>query len=85
VSYTIEGVWTGYTSAQRQVAHREHTRSEERIEEIRKLGSILYTDGTKLLLRVLEGKQGEPIDGYSKLIADCLRHGVNSVDALPSD
>ncbi len=83
-SYTIEGKWTGYTSAQRRVVHREHTRSKKRADQIRELGSIGYTDGTRLLLHVIDGKSGKPINGYSSLINDCLRHGVNSVAALPA-
>ena len=82
-SYTIEGEWTGYTSAQRRVVHREHTRSEKRTDDIRKLGSILYTDGTRLLLSVTPGKRGKAIDGYRSLIAKCIHHGVSSVADLP--
>ena len=81
--YTIEGKWTGYTSNQSRVVHREHTRSAARADEIRSLGSILYTDGTRLLLSVRNGKHGAAIDGYRKLIADCLKYGVSSVSDIP--
>ena len=84
-SFTIEGEWAGYRSSQRRVVHREHTRSKKRAEEIRGLGRIRYSDNTVLVLRVLDGKQGDPIDGYRSLIADCLLHGVNAVDDLPRD
>jgi hypothetical protein len=83
MSFTIEGEWTGYTSSQRRVVHREHTRSQRRVDEIRKLGSILYTDGTSLLLSVRDGKRGTPVNGYRSLIADCIRHGVKAVADLP--
>ena len=83
-SYTIEGVWTGYTSAQRRVVHREHTRSKERVDAIVALGSIAYTDGTRLLLHASDGKHGQPINGYGSLIRDCLRRGVSSVAELYS-
>ncbi len=82
-TFTIEGEWTGYTGSQRQVVHREHTRSTQRVADIEKLQAIRYTDGTALVLRVLSGKSGKPIDGYRTLIADCIRHGVRSVAALP--
>lgn len=81
-THTIEGTWTGYTSSQRRVVHREHTRSESRIEAVRKLGSIAYTDGTRLLLHVSEGKRGKPKDGYGSLIRDCIAQGVNTVAEL---
>lgn len=81
-TFTIEGEWSGYTSAQCHVVHREHTRSKKRADAIRDLGSISYTDGTRLRLRVIEGKSGKPISGYGSLIGQCLAKGVNSVAAL---
>lgn len=81
-SFTIEGEWTGYTMAQRHVVHREHTRSKKRAEDIRALHCIHYTDGTSLILRVLDGKKDRAIDGYSSLINSCLAQGVNSVADL---
>ncbi len=81
-SWTIEGIWTGYTSAQRHVVHREHTRSKKRVEAVRKLGAILYTDGTRLLLDIREGKNGAAIAGYTDLINSCISEGVSSVAAL---
>jgi len=81
-SFTIEGTWTGYTSAQRRVVHREHTRSKKRAEDIRALNCIRYTDGTALILRVIDGKKDKAIDGYSSLINSCLAQGVNSVAEL---
>ena len=82
-TYTIEGEWSGYTSAQRHVVHREHTRSKTRVAQIRDLGRILFTDNTTLFLSVRDGKHGAAVNGYGRLIADCLRHGTGIVAQLP--
>lgn len=83
--YTIEGEWSGYTSAQRHVVHREHTRSKKRVEAVRKLGRIHYEDCTRLDLTVIPGKHGKPIDGYTALIDKCLALGISNVSDLPSE
>lgn len=85
--FMVEGEWSGYTSSQRRVVHREYA-SRKRAEAIRQLGRIRYADGTVLVLRVSEyhaarGQQRpSPINGYGSLIEDCIAAGVNSVDAL---
>jgi hypothetical protein len=84
----IEGTWSGYNSGQRRVVHREFTTMRHRVEQIRNLGWILYTDGTTLSLTVTEiaGRQNlKPIAGYTSLIDKCIRHGVNAVNALPKE
>ena len=83
--WIIEGTWSGYKSSQSRIVHREYTKSKARAEGVAKLGAIYYTDGTALYLRVAVHrgrKAAPPIAGYSGLIDDCLRHGVNRVDAL---
>lgn len=83
--YLVEGTWSGYTSGQRRVVHREVV-NHKRAEAIRELHMIRYTDGTCLYLSVRElayrEKAEKPINGYKSLIDDCLRHGVNSVSDL---
>ena len=81
-SYTIEGVWSGYTSAQSRVVHREHTRSKKRALALQDLGRIRFDDGTALVFRLLSGKSGSAINGYGDLIKDCLAKKVDSVAAL---
>jgi hypothetical protein len=50
------------------------------------MGRILFTDGTCLYLRVYRKEDRKPLapkPAYKTLISDCVRHGVNSVAALP--
>jgi hypothetical protein len=90
VRFVIEGEWTGYTRAQRQVVHRTvHPAREKTLRAwAEKTHAIRYSDGTLLVLRVRDAKLREhvnEINGYGSLIRDCARHNVSSVDALPSD
>ena len=87
--YMIEGEWSGPQSPAgnwTRFQHREFTQSKKRAEAINELGSIRYSDGTYLYLTVTEGKgpakKRPAIDGYGKLINECLRYGVSSVDEL---
>jgi hypothetical protein len=85
--FVIEGTWSGYTSAQKKVAHRNVYSSARR--KLRSWAesthAIYYTDGTSLYLSVRDCKPRERIEtinGYESLIQDCFFYGVNSVDAL---
>lgn len=74
--YLLEGVWTGYTSSQRRVVHREIIRDGWRARRLRSLRSIVFTDGTSLLLSLREMRRGEKaneIHAYQTLIrqAEC--------------
>jgi hypothetical protein len=88
--WVLEGEWSGYTSSQRRVVHRQAIGSGfsdfrawcERIHAIR------YTDGTTLVLSVRDAEPRErvvEINGYGSLIRDCFRHKVSNVDDLPND
>jgi hypothetical protein len=82
--FILEGTWSGYTSAQRHVVHRQVVTKPARFADIIKSG-IRYTDGTALYLTMREAKPREKvteIHGYDSLIADCVREQVCSVDAL---
>ena len=71
--YVLEGEWSGYTSAQRRVVHREVVTNRKRIDRLRDLHTIQYTDGTTLLLRLREAKPREHVeerDSYGSLIRD---------------
>lgn len=85
--YEIKGIWDGPT---RSVdVHREITTDEIFAQQVEKLGSIMYTDGTHLYLQVrpLEKgeRKGEELHGYTRLIRDCVKYGVNRVSDLPED
>lgn len=88
--FIIEGEWTGYHDGQRRVVHRQvHPATSTQLRAwAARVGAIRYTDGTCLVVRVRDCAPREKIAeirGYTKLIDDCARHNVNSVDALPSD
>lgn len=86
-TWIIEGEWSGYTSSQCRVVHREYTTSRKYADKVSELGFIQYTDGTTLNLRVRlrtksDGKRQPVINGYNSLIRDCVYHGTNSVESL---
>lgn len=75
--YVLEGEWSGYTSAQRRVVHCEIV-PKRRVEALRKLRLIRYTDGTTLIVTVREAKRGERIKevkSYSSLIREAESAG----------
>jgi hypothetical protein len=77
--FVLEGEWTGYHSGQARIVHRT-VETHDRFPR-----SILYTDGTCLLLTVRPAQPREKvkeIHGYDSLISDCVRKGVASVAAL---
>lgn len=85
--FLIEGVWSGYTSSQRRVSHREITTSAKFAEQVSDLRSIQFTDNTFLDLRVEQlpprALVREPmLDGYGDLIRKCIAKGVTSVATL---
>ena len=75
--FVLEGEWTGYTSAQRRVVHREVV-TGKRAAALKGLHAIVYTDGTSLLLHLREARPAEkvmPLHGYTPLINAALRTG----------
>ena len=75
--FILEGIWTGYTSAQSRVCHREIINAE-RAERLRCLHKIVYTDGTALLIRIREAEYREKVivrHQYNGLIRDAERRG----------
>lgn len=86
--FVIEGVWSGYTSAQSKIVHRTvHPGSRKKLRAwAEKAHCITYTDGTGLFINVRECAPSEcvrEIHGYTSLIEDCAHYGVTRVDALP--
>lgn len=83
--YVIEGTWSGYTSSQSRIVHREVTTDVKRVAWCRDNSSILYTDNTWLVLSVREAQKGEkvePYDGYGKLIGRCVSQNCMKVAEL---
>jgi len=80
--FILEGEWTGYTSAQRQIVHREilsdgTANGRAFLEGLKNLHAIVYTDGTSLLLSLRQAKPREQVTenkGYYTLIRDALHH-----------
>lgn len=84
----IEGTWSGYSSSQRRVCHREFTNRAKFADAVRELRWIRFTDGTVLEINVTDIGDGrkskpKPVNGYSTLIRECLYAGVNAVSDLP--
>jgi len=96
-TFAVYGEWTGplhpagdYESAVHcQIVTVRTKRSRFWLDAVMGLGSIQFTDGTKLRLRVkdITGMRGHrrPTERrrYTTLIDDCVRHGVNRVRDLP--
>ena len=87
-TWMIEGEWTGPSDPAGdwcRLAHREYTTSKLRADACRAMGSIRYSDGTRLLLHVSPhiGRRIGSRNGYGDLITDCIRHGVTAVEDLP--
>ncbi len=85
--WMIEGEWSGPVNPAgdwTRIVHREFTTDQDRADACRALGSILYTDGTRLFLSVTSSdRRALPLlDGYGRLITDCIAQGVSSVDEL---
>lgn len=83
--HVIEGVWSGYTSSQSHVVHREVSTSRALIEWARETYAISFTDGTSLNLSVRPCKPRERViekHGYTSLIRDCHYYNVTSVAEL---
>lgn len=85
--FVIEGVWAGYTCRQDRVVHRQAYQGSRRHLRAwaESTHSVLFTDGTRLLLSVRECAPRERVQevlGYSALIEDCARQGVRTVEDL---
>ncbi len=79
--FVLEGTWTGYTSSQSRVCHREVV-SSKRATRLREMHKIVFTDGTSLLLHVREAGLREkivPKNMYGDLIRDAEKHGGSVV------
>lgn len=83
--YVLEGVWTGYVSAQSRVVHREVVTSPKRVDRLRRLNVIRYTDGTALILSLREAEPREhvkEIHSYNELIRECEKERGSTVRVI---
>lgn len=81
MAHILEGEWTGYTSAQRRVVHREVI-GGARAKRLRELHTIVFTDGTSLILRIRARAPREKpivIDSYGSLIREAEAKGGSRV------
>lgn len=80
--YVLEGEWSGYTSSQQRVVHREVV-SKKLADQAKQLHNIVYTDGTSLYVRVREAKPREQIQhidhAYGSLIREAIAKGGSRV------
>jgi hypothetical protein len=68
--YVLEGEWTGYSSGQRRVVHRQVV-YERRARRLKNLHAIVYTDGTSLILTLREAglrERVEEIHSHDELV-----------------
>lgn len=73
--FVLEGEWSGYTSAQRHIVHREIVDSK-RADRLRRIHKIPFSDGTWLLLSIRAAAPREKVAevlGYRSLIRDTER------------
>jgi hypothetical protein len=75
--FVLEATWSGYTSSQRRVCHREVlTHGRERFEAI---SSIRFTDGTYLYVSVRDALPRErivPLMGYKTVLHGAAYKGL---------
>lgn len=83
--YILEGEWTGYTSAQRKVVHREVI-PQARYKPLSKLHAIRFTDGTSLILSMRPAaarQRVQEVRAYEALIREAERAGQSIYVVTP--
>ena len=76
--FVVEGEWSGYTSGQRRVCHREICTTFRAQYEA--LKSLRFTDGTELYISVRDLKPRERIEeikGYSSALSHAVMKGLS--------
>jgi hypothetical protein len=72
-------------ASQRHVVHREVITNPKRVERLRKLHAIRYSDGTSLVLSIREAGLREHVralNGYNSLISEAERAGKSVVNVM---
>jgi hypothetical protein len=70
--FILEGTWTGYTSSQSRVCHREII-SKVRAQKLKSLHKIVFTDGTALLIHIREAIHREHIKSVNLSYGSLIR------------
>ena len=79
--FVLEGEWTGYSSSQQSVKHREVI-DQKRADRLKNLHAIVYTDGTSLLISLRPALRNEKIrelNQYGALIRQAEATGKSRV------
>lgn len=83
--YVLEGTWSGYTSSQSRVVHREIIKDKKRVARLLKLRVIVYTDNTSLYLHLRPAEPRErirEIRSYDSLIRQAEQLDKSRVTVL---
>ena len=59
--YILEGAWSGYTSAQTRVVHREVIKTEKGYQRVKDFSGIRYPDGTRFDVFIRPAKPREKV------------------------
>jgi hypothetical protein len=79
--WVLEGEWSGYVARQRRIVHREVVRGR-RVDRLRNLHAIQYTDGTLLTLSLRPARHREKVEtinAYGSLIHEAEMLNKNFV------
>lgn len=71
--YVLEASWSGYTSSQSRVCHRQVI-SAKKAAILQNLDAVRFTDNTYLYIEVREANFRETVKelkGYTELLNDC--------------
>lgn len=89
MQYILEGTWSGYTSDQSHIVHREILTSKSAAKKWEGINQIRFTDGTFLFINVRLVKSREKVvqvPGYSLLMSQVLISGLKGtvdIEKLP--
>ena len=78
--YILECIWSGYTSSQMRPCHRKIIKEKYKVEKLKKVSSIRFTDGTNMTVHLRPCKFKEKIDeinGYNELFDKIIYSNKN--------
>ena len=77
--WICEGTWSGYSSSQQHVCHRKVITKKWKMEALKSINTVEYTDGTRLYVTVrtcLPREKVKEIDGYSSMLQEFINAGM---------
>ena len=77
--WVCEGIWSGYQSSQQRVCHRKVITKKWKMEALKSINTVEYTDGTRLYVTVrtcLPREKVKEIDGYSSMLQEFINAGM---------